>query len=176
MIIYDSTKKGFMEDVVNGNISDKIYDKFLLSFGKPSKSEYRSWENSLKFMYIALNYDDLPDSSGVAIEFNIPPANGDETDNSSNSENTSKKAILYDNIPNPFSMDTEIKFELLVDFSQAKLLITDLNGAEIKTFNITKKGTGSVIIRGYEIKAGIYNYFLIVDNTVVDNKKMVLLK
>lgn len=72
MIIYDSTKSGFMDDVENGNIADRIYDRYMVSFGRPSPSEYRSWENSMDYMYTVLNYNDLPDDTGVAIEFNIP--------------------------------------------------------------------------------------------------------
>lgn len=41
-------------------------------FGKPSPSEYRSWENSMEYMYKVLNYNELPNNTGVAIEYNIP--------------------------------------------------------------------------------------------------------
>ncbi len=72
MIIYDSTKEGFMKDVESGEIADRISDRCKTRFGKPSPSEYRSWENSMEYMYKVLNYNELPNNTGVAIEYNIP--------------------------------------------------------------------------------------------------------
>ena len=36
------------------------------------RSEFRSWENSLEYMYKVLNDPSIPSDSGVAIEYNIP--------------------------------------------------------------------------------------------------------
>ena len=39
---------------------------------KSARSEFRSWENSLEYMYKVLNDDAIPSDSGIAIEYNIP--------------------------------------------------------------------------------------------------------
>lgn len=72
MIIYDSTKSGFMKDVSNGILIDKIYHNFKERIGRTSKSEIRSWDNSLHRMYMAINDDEIPCNSGIAIEYRIP--------------------------------------------------------------------------------------------------------
>lgn len=72
MIIYDSTKNGFMRDVSDGVLIDKIYTNFKEKIGRTSKSEILSWDNSLQRMYMVMNDDDIPDNSGIAIEYKIP--------------------------------------------------------------------------------------------------------
>ena len=37
-----------------------------------SMNEFRAWENSLDAMYKVLNDKDIPDNTGIAIEYNIP--------------------------------------------------------------------------------------------------------
>ena len=34
--------------------------------------ESRSWDNSLRYMYIVMNDMDIPEDAGIAIEYNIP--------------------------------------------------------------------------------------------------------
>jgi len=85
-------------------------------------------------------------------------------------------AKLFQNIPNPFSVNTEIRFEIPENSVSAKLLIHDMQGAEIKSYTITAKGTGNIIIQGYELPAGMYMYTLLVNNRIVDTKKMILTK
>lgn len=87
-----------------------------------------------------------------------------------------KIARLYDNIPNPFNQKTEIKYELSDDVDKAELIICDLQGKIIKSYNLQQIKHGSVTIDGFELKAGMYLYTLIVNNIVVDTKKMILTK
>lgn len=37
-----------------------------------ARSEFRSWENSLEYMYKVLNDNEIPQDAGIAIEYNIP--------------------------------------------------------------------------------------------------------
>lgn len=37
-----------------------------------ARNEFRSWENSLEYMYKVLNDMEIPENSGIAIEYNIP--------------------------------------------------------------------------------------------------------
>ena len=72
MIIYSSTKREFIEDVREDLIVSKLYEKYKEKIGQTSKSEIRSWNNSLMHMRNVVDSDLIPDDSGIAIEFNIP--------------------------------------------------------------------------------------------------------
>jgi len=73
MIVYQSTKESFLSDVSNRNIEDiildRIKDKLKMSVGN---NEINSWKNSLKEMYFILDDKQIPNDSGVAIEYRIP--------------------------------------------------------------------------------------------------------
>ncbi len=73
MLIYDGTKADFIQNVDDDCIADiieqNIYEKMHRTTGK---AEYRSWENSLEYMYKVLNDNEIPSDSGIAIEYNIP--------------------------------------------------------------------------------------------------------
>jgi len=72
MLVYTGIKSEFIHDVVTDTIADKIYAKFQQKFGRRGNSEIRSWKNSMEYMYKVLSDDEIPNDSGVAIEFNIP--------------------------------------------------------------------------------------------------------
>jgi len=87
-----------------------------------------------------------------------------------------EKARLFQNIPNPFSANTEIRFEIPENATSAKLLIHDMQGGEINAYTISQRGSSSIIINGFELSAGMYMYTLLVNNTIIDTKKMILTK
>jgi uncharacterized protein len=73
MIVYSSNKAQFLEDVFSNNIDGIILEKFKYRMGKSvSSSEVNSWKNSLTYMYKILNDEEIPEDSGVAIEYNVP--------------------------------------------------------------------------------------------------------
>lgn len=72
MIIYETTKKDFVEDVFNDSIVNKIHEQYNLKVGGVNPLELRSWKGSMESMYKVLNTNTIPDDSGVAIEFKIP--------------------------------------------------------------------------------------------------------
>lgn len=72
MLVYQATKGEFMDSVECGSITDEIYDVYKQKIGKSPRSQIRSWDNSMEFMYKVLNDKTIPDDSGVAIEFTIP--------------------------------------------------------------------------------------------------------
>ena len=51
MIVYEATKEEFCDSVLIGSITDEIYDVYRQKIGKSAKSQIRSWENSMEFMY-----------------------------------------------------------------------------------------------------------------------------
>lgn len=74
MIIYSGNKIDFMESVANDTITIDIERNILEKMHrKTGEAELRSWTNSLKYMYIALNSNTIPEDAGIAIEYNIPP-------------------------------------------------------------------------------------------------------
>lgn len=73
MIVYHSTKKGFVNDVFNGTIADDIDHAFYSHLGRhTSPNEKTSWKNSMMHMYKVINTPDIPDNSTIAIEYQIP--------------------------------------------------------------------------------------------------------
>lgn len=73
MIIYENTKGGFVDDIRNGYIADKIEQRFKEhDIFHSNESEYRSWANSLMFMRNALDDDEISDECHLAIEYQIP--------------------------------------------------------------------------------------------------------
>jgi hypothetical protein len=83
-------------------------------------------------------------------------------------------AYLAQNIPNPFNQTTNISYKLPAGISAASLGIYDLNGKEIRLFQLDRATTGSVMINGGDLKPGMYVYTLIIDGKYFDSKKMIL--
>lgn len=73
MIVYSGVKREFLtaveQDSIAAEIEENIYNKM---HRKTAQNEFRSWENSLEYMYKVLNDSAIPDNSGIAIEYNIP--------------------------------------------------------------------------------------------------------
>lgn len=72
MIVYRASKSEFMEHVENDIISLEIDRKYKEIIGKSNYREFKSWDNSMQYIYKALNSSNIPDNCGVAIEYRIP--------------------------------------------------------------------------------------------------------
>ncbi len=81
---------------------------------------------------------------------------------------------LYQNNPNPFSSQTTISYYIPTGASQAAIYLFSLNGTLLQTLPIATFGNGSVTINGETLSAGMYVYSLVVDNTIIDSKRMIL--
>ncbi len=53
-------------------------------------------------------------------------------------------------------------------------MVYNLNGLELSSYPIHDVGEGFIEINGSNFKAGMYLYSLLIDETLVDTKKMVL--
>ena len=84
--------------------------------------------------------------------------------------------VLAQNFPNPYTTDTEIKMILPDAVQTAVVIVYNLQGAQLKSIPVTKRGDASVKISGSELQAGMYLYTLIADGIVVDTKRMILVK
>lgn len=73
MIVYDGLKTDFLKSVEDDSIALQIEENILTKMGRhTAKPEFRSWENSLSYMYKVLNDKGIPSDAGIAIEYNIP--------------------------------------------------------------------------------------------------------
>ncbi|WP_434030937.1 DNA/RNA helicase domain-containing protein [[Pseudomonas] boreopolis] len=73
MIVYQSTRSGFLRDSEENAIEDIVAQSFLQKTGRYApETEFRAWRNSLMQMVDVLSDDELPDDMGVGIEFGIP--------------------------------------------------------------------------------------------------------
>ncbi len=72
MLVYQATKREFMDDVEADAIADHITAAFERKVHRASHAEVRSWRNSMQYMYRVLNTPALPCGCGVAIEFSVP--------------------------------------------------------------------------------------------------------
>lgn len=72
MIIYSSTKKEFMNQVENDSIACAIDKFYREKIGKSNYREFKSWDNSMQYMYKVLNTSEIKDDCGIAIEYRIP--------------------------------------------------------------------------------------------------------
>ena len=73
MIVYSGLKSDFLsaveQDSIASEIEENIYNKM---HRRSAQNEFRSWENSLEYMYKVMNDDEIPLNAGIAIEYNIP--------------------------------------------------------------------------------------------------------
>jgi len=73
MIVYQSTKEGFLADVLNNEIDTKINQAFYEHLGRhTSPNEVLSWANSMMHMGNVLMDQEIAADTGISIEFQIP--------------------------------------------------------------------------------------------------------
>ena len=93
-----------------------------------------------------------------------------------NKNNSTTKSMLYQNVPNPFNETTIIHYSLSDDINNAQILIFNMQGNLIKSYDNLGKTTGEVSINGGEFNAGMYMYSLIANGKEIDTKRMILTK
>ncbi len=82
--------------------------------------------------------------------------------------------LLQQNQPNPFNQSTSISYQAPEDARQVSLVITNLNGVEMKRFDNLKTGVGQVEISAVSLAAGTYIYTLTVDGQKLSSQRMIL--
>jgi hypothetical protein len=92
-------------------------------------------------------------------------------------ENTvvSSTSKLAQNVPNPFGRETQIGFEINENFNQAFIGIYNLNGQQIRKLQI-QKGQSEITLNADQMEPGMYVYSLVVNNNLIDSKRMVITK
>lgn len=90
-------------------------------------------------------------------------------------KSVARNAVLYQNTPNPFTAQTEIRFSLPDDAPSAYIYIFDMTGKMQKQIPVNPSQQ-SVTINGYELQAGIYLYSLVIGGQEIDTKRMIITK
>jgi len=73
MIVYQSTKEGFLNDVLSNEIDTIIHDAYYRKLGRyTSRYEVSSWKQSMMYMNTLLIDNEIPNNAGISIEFEIP--------------------------------------------------------------------------------------------------------
>jgi len=73
MIVYESDKNKFLEDVDTNQIDEIILESVRKSLHRStSPSEIDSWKNSMNYMYRILADPEIPNDCGIAIEYQLP--------------------------------------------------------------------------------------------------------
>jgi hypothetical protein len=88
----------------------------------------------------------------------------------------SDRPVLFQNIPNPFTEQTQIRYYLPDHSRLAFILIFDMQGTLLETYSLADKGYSSLILSGGSFRPGMYMYALISDGKEIDTKKMILTK
>jgi hypothetical protein len=95
----------------------------------------------------------------------------------SNDDNNSineSQSFIKQNKPNPFSNETIIEYNIVSKSNTSSIMIFDMNGKLLKTYQVKEQGKGQLIINGKELAAGLYHYSLVVDGQEIDTKKMII--
>lgn len=86
----------------------------------------------------------------------------------------SSEHILYQNAPNPFSEETTIKYFLSSNVKSAMLNIYDIQGTQVKSYQLHNLGESEIKINESELNSGMYLYALIADGKEIDIKRIIL--
>jgi hypothetical protein len=85
-------------------------------------------------------------------------------------------AGLEQNVPNPLKNITSIRYSIPAGAKNARLIITDVAGKTIKQIELTKAGAGVINVDASALYGGTYNYSLIIDEKIIDTKRMIISK
>ena len=85
--------------------------------------------------------------------------------------------MLRQNYPNPFNPTAVITYEVPRS-SEVSLKVYDVRGREVQTIvsDFQESGTYSVVFEAGDLPSGVYFYELHVGESVVETKKMLLVK
>ena len=85
-------------------------------------------------------------------------------------------ARLEQNAPNPFNQSTQISYYVPQTAGNAMIMVTDINGRNIKSIQLGAMGSGQISLQTSQLMSGTYTYSLYVDGNLIDTKKMILAK
>lgn len=84
--------------------------------------------------------------------------------------------FLYQNTPNPFNLDTTIRYSIPTNAQSAMICIFDMQGSLLVSQPINQVGEGELSINSSKLTPGMYLYSLLINGQEIDTKKMILTK
>lgn len=87
---------------------------------------------------------------------------------------TENVAVLYQNTPNPFTSNTEIRFGLPDAVQSAAIYIYNMVGEQIESYDLTNNPDNKIVVESGHLTAGMYLYALVVNGKLIDTKQMIL--
>lgn len=73
--------------------------------------------------------------------------------------------------------NTEISYYYAPETSTSgQLFIFDLQGKQLKEYELSAKNNGTVTFKNEELYAGMFTYTLVVDDVIIDSKQMIIRK
>jgi hypothetical protein len=90
-----------------------------------------------------------------------------------NSNSGIKGVFLNQNVPNPFSDRTTIRYQLPEGTSKASLIIFDMNGGIKKEFALTENKS-EITVTASQIGKGLFIYSLVQNGQILETKKMII--
>jgi hypothetical protein len=88
----------------------------------------------------------------------------------------SPTAYIKQNVPNPFDGTTTIGYYVPVNTATAIVNISDANGKFVRSVMLDSKGDGKLILKTEQFSSGTYFYSLVVNDRLIDSKKMIVAK
>ena len=102
-----------------------------------------------------------------------PVSSVSATSNASISNVNISSATLEQNVPNPLSNSTSIRYSIPLKSANAQLMINDFTGKIIRQLSL-QPGAGVVNIDASTLSTGAYSYTLVIDGKAIATKKMVV--
>jgi hypothetical protein len=171
IIIKDSEKSNFASDIVGTIKNDTTGNKYI--------AEILSYNQDGLF-YAMINSIKELDSTVTALQKQIGSQRTGNSSGKGNSETTLQvdlankdNVILYQNQPNPFDGSTVIRFFIPENTNgTAFVAFYDMYGKVVNKIEIKEKGFGKIEANTENLAGGIYSYSIIVNDKVIDTKKM----
>lgn len=175
-------------DGVEKEVALKLYNKNILLNEKTLEIQHLGEEDILFLRYYYTStIDEGIEFENSIVSFpiqKIPPytiekkRQGKNTSNLPSNDQTSPNSdineMLSQNYPNPFQTETRITYQLPEAYQSAKIIVSDINGRMLLTFDSLDPNTQSVNIDRTQLSNGIYFYHLIIDNSHISTKKMIV--
>jgi hypothetical protein len=156
-----------IDELKSGKTSSlKIYTNDDSELLKKENETLKNKVNSLesKFDLLEKTLMNICESGCAGLE-NITPKESQEID------------ILYQSIPNPTDDVAMINYYLAKNYQDAFIQISDLNGRIIEKITLNPKhGNGSIKVSLGKYAAQNYMYYLIIEEKIVDSKKMTIIR
>ncbi len=173
------------EGLQHGFISQELEEVFPELTKDITKPVFDKEDNIVsKFSFKAINYNGLiPVLTAAVNELNEEVqylreelAQLREKENSLDNDNLleeNAKAILEQNVPNPFTDRTSIRYELQEGITNASLMVFDMNGKIVREFKLVKT-SGEITIDASQVGKGMFIYSLVQNGQELISKKMII--